>query len=196
MSDKKLKQGHKQLLELLPLLVFFLVYLKKNMVWATGALAIASVLVIGLIYVKDRTLSKAQIIGVMLVVVFGGLTVYFNDPAYLVAKVSVINVLFGLVLLGGYLFKRAFIKDLMGEAMALPDHAWMSLSLRWAFFFFFLAALNLVIWFNFSEKVWAAFKLGGLLGLTLLFAFANAPFMAKHMIEDKSADGTKPSGDG
>jgi intracellular septation protein len=192
MSAKKLKQGHKQLLELLPLLVFFITYLKTNMVWATGALAIASVLVIGLIYAFDRTLSKAQIIGVAMVVFFGGLTVYFNNPAYIVAKVSVINILFGLVLLGGYFFKRSFIKDLMGEAMALPDHAWMTLSLRWAGFFFFLAALNLVIWFNFSEKVWAGFKLGGLLGLTLVFAFANAPFMAKHMIADK----TKPSADG
>jgi intracellular septation protein len=192
MTQRKLKQGHKQIIELLPLLVFFLVYLKKNMVWATGGLAIASVLVIGVIYAFDRTLSKAQIIGVAMIVVFGGLTVYFNDPAYLVAKVSLINLLFSLVLLGGYFFKRAFIKDLMGEAMTLPDHAWMTLSLRWAGFFFFLAVLNLVIWFNFSEKVWAGFKLGGLLGLTVLFAFANAPFMARHMIDkkpDPSADG-------
>jgi intracellular septation protein len=192
MTKKKLKQGHKQLLELLPLGAFFIGYLMKGMIWATGALAVVSVLVIALIYAIDRTLSKAQMIGVAMVVFFGGLTVYFNDPAYIVAKVSVINILFGLVLLGGYFFKRAFIKDLMGEAMALPDHAWMTLSLRWAGFFFFLAGLNLFIWFNFSEKVWAGFKLGGLLGLTLVFAFANAPFMAKHMI----ADDTKPSADG
>jgi intracellular septation protein len=192
MSEKRLKQGQKQLLEMLPLLAFFGGYVMKNMVWATGALVIASVLVVSVIYAFDRTVSKAQVIGVVLVVFFGGLTVYFNDPAYIVAKVSVINVLFGVVLLGGYFFKRSFIKDLMGEAMALPDHAWMTLSLRWAGFFFFLAALNLLIWFNFSETVWATFKLGGLLGLTLLFAFANAPFMAKHMISDE----TKPSADG
>jgi intracellular septation protein len=192
MTRKKLKQGHKQLLELLPLLAFFIGYMINGMISATAALVVVSVLVIGLIYAIDRTLSKAQIIGVAMVVFFGGLTVYFNDPAYIVAKVSVINILFGLILLGGYFFKRMFIKDLMGEAMTLPDHAWMTLTLRWAGFFFFLAALNLVIWFNFSEKVWAGFKLGGLLGLTLVFAFANAPFMAKHMIDED----TKPSADG
>lgn len=191
MSEKKLKQGHKQLLELLPLAVFFIAYMTKGVIWATGALAVASVLIIALIYAIDRTVSKAQVIGVVLVVLFGGLTVYLNDPRYLVAKVSVINLLFGLVLLGGYMFKRAFIKDLMGEAMDLPDHAWMTLSLRWAGFFFFLAALNVLIWFQFSEAVWASFKVFGLMGLTVLFAVANAPFMTRHMrdAEDKpSAD--------
>jgi intracellular septation protein len=192
MTQKKLKQGHKQLLELLPLVAFFMGYLIKGIVWATGVLMVATVLVMGLIYAVDRKLSKAQIIGLVLVLFFGGLTVYFNNPAYIVAKVSVINLLFGLVLLVGYFFKRMFIKDLMEEAVTLPEHAWTTLTLRWAGFFFFLAALNLVIYFNFSEKVWATFKLGGLIGLTLVFAFANAPFMAKHMIEkkpDPSADG-------
>jgi intracellular septation protein len=192
----KLKKGHKQLLELLPLVAFLIGYLMKNMVWATGSLMIVTVLVMGLIYILERKLSKAQKIGLVLVLFFGGLTVFFNNPAYIVAKVTVINALFGVVLLGGYFFKRMFIKDLMEEAVALPDHAWMTLTLRWAGFFFLLAVLNLVVYFNFSEKTWVAFKLGGMFGLTLLFAFANAPFMAKHMIEDKAADGTKPSGDG
>lgn len=194
MTQQKLKQGHKQLLELFPLVVFFAGYLLKGVIWATGALAIASVLIIALIYAIDRTVSKAQVIGVVLVVIFGGLTVYMDDARYLVAKVSVINVLFGLVLLGGYVFKRAFIKDLMGEAMALPDHAWMALSLRWAVFFFFLAALNVLIWYGFTNypSVWVNFKVFGLMGLTLLFAVANAPFISKHLL----ADDVNPSADG
>jgi intracellular septation protein len=196
MNEMKLKRGHKQLLELLPLVAFLIGYLMKGMVWATGSLMIATVMVMGLIYAVDRKLSKAQKIGLVLVLFFGGLTVFFNNPAYLVAKVSVINALFGIVLLAGYFFKRMFIKDLMEEAVALPDHAWMTLTLRWAGFFFFLAALNLVVYFNFSEKIWVAFKLGGMFGLTLLFAFANAPFMAKHMIEAKLEEAPKPSGDG
>ena len=192
MTDRKMKQGHKQLLELVPLAVFFIAYLTKGVIWATGALAVASVVIIALIYAVDRTVSKAQVIGVVLVIIFGGLTVYLNDARYLVAKVSLINVLFGLVLLGGYVFNRAFIKDLMGEAMDLPDHAWMTLSLRWAGFFFFLAALNILIWYAFSESVWASFKVFGLMGLTVLFAVANAPFMTRHMpLEDD-----KPSADG
>jgi intracellular septation protein len=192
MTHKKLKQGHKQLFELLPLVVFFVAYLTKGVIWATGALAVASVLIIALIYAIDRTVSKAQVIGVVLVVIFGGLTVYMNDPRYLVAKVSLINVLFGVVLLGGYAFKRAFIKDIMGEAMTMPDPAWMTLSLRWALFFFFLAGLNVVVWYGFSEAVWASFKVFGLMGLTMLFAVANAPFMSRHMQtedENPSADG-------
>ena len=192
MKPTKLTAGQKQVLELLPLAAFFAAYLWKGMIWATGVLVAVSLVVIAIIYAIDRKLSKPQIIGTLLVVFFGALTLYFNDPAYIKAKVTVINLLFCGVLLGGYFFKRLFIKDLMGEAMALPDHAWMTLTLRWAGFFFFLAVLNLVIWFGFSETVWAAFKFGGLIGLTLLFAFANAPYMMKHMItedRDPSAGG-------
>jgi intracellular septation protein len=192
MTQQKLKQGHKQLLELLPLVVFFVAYMTKGVIWATGALSVASVLIIALIYAIDRTVSKAQVIGVVMVVIFGALTVYMNDARYLVAKVSLINVLFGVVLLGGYIFKRAFIKDIMGEALAMPDHAWMTLSLRWAGFFFFLAALNVLVWYQFSETVWASFKVFGLMGLTILFAVANAPFMVNHSEkedENPSADG-------
>jgi intracellular septation protein len=192
MTYRKLKQGHKQLLELLPLLVFFVAYMVKGVIWATGALAVASVLIIALVYAIDRSVSKAQVIGVVMVVIFGALTVYMNDARYLVAKVSLINVLFGVVLLGGYIFKRGFIKDIMGEALDMPDHAWMTLSLRWAWFFFFLAAVNVLVWYQFSESVWASFKVFGLMGLTVLFAVANAPFMANHLVkndENPSADG-------
>lgn len=191
--SEKLSHSQKQLLEFLPLVVFFIVYLvKRDLVWATGVLVVLTVLSMGYIFLRERTLSKIQLFSLALIVFFGGLTVYLNDPAYIKAKVSIINGLFAAILFGGYFMKRMFIKDLMGQAIALPDHAWSTLTLRWGFFFLFLAVLNLIVWFQFSETVWATFKFVGLMGLTLVFALANAPFMARHM-QDEAA---KPSADG
>ena len=73
---------------------------------------------------------------------------------------------------------------MLGEALNLPDAAWHTLTIRWAIFFFGLAILNLLIWF-YSEPLWVNFKVFGILGLTALFAVANAPFMAKHMIDEQ-----------
>jgi intracellular septation protein len=87
----------------------------------------------------------------------------------------------------------------MGEALTLPDIAWRKLSLRWGIFFAALAVLNEVVWRNFTTDQWVTFKVFGLMGLTLVFALANAPFMARHMPQDDAAEspsGEKPSVDG
>jgi intracellular septation protein len=75
----------------------------------------------------------------------------------------------------------------------MPDQAWRTLTVRWALFFAGLAILNVFVWYTFSETVWATFKFIGLIALTVLFALANAPFMARHMTVD---DDEKPSVNG
>ena len=98
-------------------------------------------------------------------------------------KVTLINAFFGVTLLGGLYFGKMFLKSVMGEAVNLPQEAWRTLTLRWGVFFLIIAGLNELIWRNVSTDMWINFKVFGLLGLTLVFALANAPFMAKHMIE-------------
>ena len=83
---------------------------------------------------------------------------------------------------------RSYIKLIMGEAVKLTEEAWRTLSIRWGVFFLAMAALNEVVWRNFSTDAWVNFKVFGLLPITLAFAFANAPYMTKHMIEDDKAD--------
>jgi intracellular septation protein len=103
-----------------------------------------------------------------------------------------VNVLFGGILLSGLAFGKVFLKDIMGESVQLPDFAWRALSIRWTIFFFALAVINEVVWRNATTDQWVNFKVFGLMGLTLVFALANAPYMARHMItpdENPSANG-------
>jgi intracellular septation protein len=102
-------------------------------------------------------------------------------------------VFFGALLLGGLYNGKLFIKYVVGEAVNLPNAAWRVLTLRWGVFFLVVAALNELIWRNVSTDTWVNFKVFGLLGLTLVFALANAPFMAKHMIEDEASKPDAPS---
>jgi intracellular septation protein len=89
--------------------------------------------------------------------------------------------LFCFILLAGLYFRRIFLKDMMGSAIEMPDAAWRTLTIRWAVFFAVMGILNIVVWHFFTESVWVAFKAFGLLVMTLLFALANAPFMAKYI---------------
>ena len=180
-----MSQNKKLILDLGPLLVFFAVYLKFDLIYASAALVIATLIALVVGYALTKKISYMQLITAALVVVFGGLTFYFKDPIYLKIKVSIINILFGSALLVGLWFKKLFLKTMLGEALNLPDDAWRVLTLRWAAFFFALAALNIFIWF-YSEPLWVNFKVFGILGLTALFAVANAPYMAKHMIVDQT----------
>lgn len=178
-----MNQTRKTILDLAPLLVFFAVYLKFDLIWASAALVVTTLMALLITYILTKRISYMQLVTALIVVVFGGLTFYFKDPVYVKVKVSLINALFGAALLGGLKFNKLFIKSILGEAVALPDAAWRILTLRWAVFFFGLAVLNVFVWY-FSEPLWVTFKVFGILGLTLLFAIANAPYMAKHMVED------------
>jgi intracellular septation protein len=192
-NPRTLAQGTKQLLEFTPLVLFFGVYWFKGFIWATAALVAATLISMAIIYRHDRKLSNVQIFTTVLVVIFGGLTVALDDPAFLKIKVSLVNAIFAGLLLGGLPFGRLFIRDVLGSSIAMPDEAWRILTVRWALFFAGLAILNIFVWYAFSESVWATFKFIGLIALTVLFALANAPFMAKHMTSD---DDEKPSVNG
>jgi intracellular septation protein len=180
-----MSHNRKMLLDLGPLLVFFAVYLKFDLIYASAALVVATLVALAIGYSLTKKISYMQLVTAALVVVFGSLTFYFKDPIYLKIKVTIINVLFGSALLGGLWFKKLFLKVILGEALNLPDEAWRVLTLRWAFFFFGLAALNIIVWL-YSEPMWVNFKVFGILGLTALFAIANAPYMARHMVDEQT----------
>lgn len=192
MTEKTLPQWQKLLLDLGPLVVFFAANKFGGIFWATGAFMAATLVALTITYILTRHISKMLLFTAVLVGVFGSLTLYLHNDLFIKIKVTLLNGLFGLILLGGLWFDRLFLKDMLGGSMQLAATAWRTLTLRWSVFFFILAGLNEIVWRNFSNDTWVNFKAFGLLGLTLVFAFANAPFMARHMIEDKE----KPSADG
>ncbi len=186
MTEQPMSQGRKFLIDLFPLAAFFLTnwfYKGSNdqkFLWATGVLMAATLISIVITYLLTGKVAKMLLVTAAIVGVFGTLTLYFKDPFFLQIKVSIINALFALVLFGGLFFKKNFIKNIMGQAMELPDAVWRTLTIRWGFFFVVMTLMNEFIR-RFTPDYWVTFKAFGLLGLTILFAVANAPLMAKHM---------------
>ena len=179
-----MKPVTKSLIEFGPLLAFFIGNWKGGVFWGTGIFMVATVIALIASWMLNGKLAKVPLFSAVFVGIFGGLTIWLHNDIFIKVKVTLINGLLGLTLLGGLYYGKLFIKSIMGEAVKLPQEAWRVLTLRWGFFFLGVAVLNELIWRNVSTDMWINFKVFGLVGLTLVFALANAPFMAKHMIED------------
>jgi intracellular septation protein len=193
MSEKKeLSHGLKMALDFAPLVAFFIAYKLGGVYWATSIIIALTILSLIIGYVVTGKIAKFPLFSGILITVMGGLTLYLQNDMFVKMKPTAANLIFASILGGGLLTNRMFLKDLLGSAMVLPEAAWRNLTWRWVVFFLVLAGLNEYVWRTMSEATWVNFKVFGLMGLTLLFALANAPFMAKHMQQENpnpSADG-------
>jgi intracellular septation protein len=180
-----LGQGMKLLIEMGPLVVFFAGNWLGGIFVGTAVFMVATVVALAVSWGLTRKIAMVPLVSAVFVALFGALTLWLHSELFIKVKVTLINALFGAVLLGGVAFGRHYLKLIMGEAMKLPEQAWRTLSIRWGLFFFAMAVLNEIIWRTQSTDFWVNFKVFGLLPLTLIFALANAPFMAKHMQEDQ-----------
>lgn len=174
------RQGVKLAIDLAPLLIFFAVYMSLGIYWATGALMAATIVSL----IASRRLlgriSPTLFVTTALVVGFGALTLFFNDPRFIQVKPTIVNLLFAAVLFGGLVLRRPVLQIVLGEALRLTDTGWRKLTIRWACFFLALAALNEIVWRNFSEATWASFKVFGIIPLTLAFAVLQIGLMQRH----------------
>ncbi len=181
-------KNNRLLLDMGPLVIFFAAYKFAGIFWATGLFMGATVLALGLGWFSEKRLRIMPVITLVLVLFFGGLTLYFKDSTFIKMKPTAIYLLFALALGGGAAFGQYYLKVVFDGAFHMPDAVWRVLTWRWAGFFVALAILNEVIWRNFSESAWVNFKVFGLLPLTFGFAFANMPLMLKYIHEEKSED--------
>ena len=168
-----------------PLIAFFIGNFVGGIFWGTGVFMVATVIALSVSWALTRKIAMVPLISAIFVGIFGALTLYLHSDLFIKVKVTLINALFGAILLGGVAFGRNYLKVVMGEAMKLPEEAWRTLTIRWGLFFVFLAVLNEIVWRSVSTDMWVNFKVFGLLPLSLVFAIVNAPYMAKHLIEDE-----------
>ena len=180
-NSRKLPNSARILVEWGPLISFFVANVKAGIFWATGVFMVATVIALAVSWFFFRRLPLVPLIGAVFVAIFGGLTLWLQNDTFIKVKVTLVNLLFGSVLLAGLYFRKPFLKMVLGEALAMDDEGWRKLTLRWGLFFFCLAILNEIVWRNFSTDVWVNFKVFGILPLTLLFAISQAPLMQKHM---------------
>lgn len=170
----------KLVVELGPLIVFFLTYAKTNIYWATGVLMAATVASLIASRVLFGHVSPMPIVTAVVVCIFGGLTFWLNDPSFIKMKPTIVNLLFAAVLGAGLATGRPFLKILFGEAFRLTEAGWRQLTLRWVSFFIAVAILNEIVWRNFSEAAWVNFKVFGILPLTMAFAVAQVGLLKRH----------------
>src|SRR5579864_1242587 len=170
-------------LDLGPLLIFFAANAVFGIFTATAVFMAAMLVVIAASIVIERKISPIPLITGALVLLFGGLTLWLSNDIFIKIKPTILYAIFAAVLLGGLAFSRLFIKLLLGQTLRLSDTAWRTLTWRWAAFFVALAILNEIVWRNVSTNAWVGFKVWAIFPLTLLFAMAQTPFIARHQIE-------------
>ena len=179
----------KLLFDLFPVILFFIVF-KIAGVFAATATAIAATFV-QVAWVKYRHGKVDTMLWVSLgiITVFGGATLLLHDETFIKWKPTVLYWIFSAVLLlSPILFKKNLMRAMLGEKMTLPDPVWHKLNLSWGVFFAVLGAINLYVAFNYSTDAWVNFKLFGATGMMVVFIFAQAAMLAKHVEEDKEGD--------
>ena len=170
-----------------PLLVFFFYYYNsdKNLKIAIPPFVIATIIALAIVWFIEKKIPMIPLIGGILITLFGGLTIYFNNPVFIYIKPTIINILFGLALLfGKYFTKESILKKMLGKSIKLTEEGWSILNKRWIFFFFSLAILNELVWRTQSEEFWVNFKVWGLLPITFIFTAFQIGLINKYKLNE------------
>jgi intracellular septation protein len=199
MSDKaKINPILKLALELGPLVLFFFVNARgealierfgmqelfpEPIFLATGVFMVAMLISLAVSWILTRHLAVMPLITGVVVLVMGGLTLWLQDDIFIKVKPTIVNTFFGVVLLLGLMFGRSLLAYVFDAAFSLDAEGWRKLTLRWGLFFLFLAVLNEVVWRTQTTDFWVAFKVWGIMPITMIFAMAQLPLMQRHMIE-------------
>ena len=178
----------KQLLDFLPLVIFFAVYKFFDIYIASGALIAATALQLIVTYALYRKLEKMHIITFVMVTVFGTLTLVFHDDAFIKWKVTIIYSLFAIGLAVSQLMNKSFIKGMLGQEMQVPDAIWAKVTWYWALFFLGCGLVNIYVAFSLPLETWVNFKVFGLTALTLINTVITVIYLYKHLPEEQRKD--------
>ena len=186
-EENKPKRHNNQMLELGPVLVFFVVYMylqrqenEQALYIAAVVLAVLSLAALLWIWFKHKTVSGLLLFSTLVVCGSAAIAYATDNKNFIYHKPTFMNALFGTVVLAGVAFKKNVIEMLLGSAFELPQKAWNVLAIRWGLFFFVLAGLNAFVAETQTEKFWVSFKTFGLMPLTFVFTILQIPYILKN----------------
>ncbi len=186
-GEKHMPPLVKTLMDFGPLVAFFIANWLGGIYVATGVLMVAIAIASVVSWSMTRRIAPMLIVTLVFVLIFGGLTLVLQDETFIKIKVTLVNSLFGSILLGGLYFGKSLVKFVMGEFFNMDETGWRKLSMRWGLFFFAMAGLNEVVWRSVSTDTWVTFKVFGLLGLTMVFGMCQLPLIQQHLIRDEDS---------
>ena len=171
-----------------PLLIFFTIYFKNenDLKVAIPPFVIATLIALIAIYILEKKIPMVPLVSGVLITLFGGLALYFDNKIFFYMKPTIINILFAAVLFfGKYFTNKPLLKIFFQNALDLEDEGWKKLNYRWIYFFIFVAILNEVVWRTQSEPFWVNFKVWGLLPISFLFAASQVPLINKYKLNKR-----------
>lgn len=174
----------KLLFDFFPIILFFIAYKTYDIYVATAVAIAATFVQVIYSWIRYRKVENMQWVTLILLVIMGGATIYFQNEQFIKWKVTVINWLFGIAFLGSqFIGKKPLVERMMSGNIELPENIWRRLNLSWCFFFFGVGFVNLYVIFNFNTEIWVNFKLFGMLGLTILFVILQAIYLSRYITE-------------
>ena len=179
-----MKSIFKLLIDIGPLAVFFVFYTRSDLKTAILPFMIATIIAVLFSYIIEKKIPIMPTVGAVIILIFGGLTIYFNNETFFKMKPTIINLLFAGVLYGGIILNKPFLRYLLGAALKLQDEGWDILTKRWIGFFIALAILNEIIWRTQTTDIWVNFKVFGILPITFIFTLTQFATIKKYQIED------------
>ena len=179
-----MKSISKLFIDIGPLAVFFIFYLRSDLQSAILPFMIATVISVLFSYIIEKKIPVMPTVGAIIILIFGGLTIYFDNDIFFKMKPTIINLLFAGILYGGVILNKPLLRYLLGAALKLQDEGWKILTKRWIGFFIALAILNEIVWRTQSTDIWVNFKVFGMLPLTFIFTLAQFTIIKKYQIED------------
>ncbi|MFC3395640.1 septation protein A [Brenneria rubrifaciens] len=185
----------KQLLDFLPLVVFFVVYKLYDIYIASGALIAATALALVVTWFVYRKVEKMMLATFVMVAIFGTLTLVFHNDQFIKWKVTIIYAMFAIALLvSQFVMKKTLIQRMLGKELTLPHAVWGKLNFSWAMFFLACGLLNIYIAFWMPQSVWVNFKVFGLTGFTLLFTLICGIYIYRHLPSDEQKSKEQENG--
>ena len=178
-----MKSLYKLLIDIGPLAVFFIFYTRSGLQASILPFMVATVIAVLFSYILEKKIPIMPTVGAGIVLLFGGLTIYFDNDIFFKMKPTIINVLFAVILYGGVLINKPLLKYLLGAALRLEETGWRILTQRWIGFFIALAVLNEIVWRTQSTDIWVNFKVFGILPITFIFTMTQFPLIKKYQIE-------------